>query len=98
MVWAGREEDMIHVLTVNTPGYMPDSEPMEFDSRGEALAARRDEMIYGVDQLADTYGEFHPIVSQWLDSLDSHDDAVHLPMSDSAHDLGVVFEISPLGL
>lgn len=82
-----------YVLIANTPGYAPDSEPIQFDTRDEAVAARRDEMIYVADQLADTYGEFHEIVAQWLDNLDSPDDAIYLPMSDSPHDLGICFEI-----
>lgn len=82
-----------HVLIANVPGYLPDADPIQFDSREEALAARHDEMIYGADQLADTYGESHPIIATWLDSLNSDDDAIYLPMSDSEHDLGICFEV-----
>lgn len=82
-----------YVLIANVPGYLPESEPIQFDTRDEAVAARRDEMIYGADQLADAYGEFHPIIATWLDNLDSPDDAIYLPMSDSPHDLGICFEI-----
>lgn len=82
-----------HVLIANVPGYSPEAEPIQFDSREEALAARHDEMIYGADQLADTYGEWHPIIATWLDSLDSTADAIYLPMSDSEHDLGICFEV-----
>ena len=85
-----------HLLIANVPGYLPNTEPVQFDSRDEAVAARRDEMIHGADQLADTFGEFHPIIAEWVDSFDSDDDAIYLPMSDSEHDLGVCFEIVPV--
>ena len=86
-----------HLLIANVPGYLSNSgEPVEFDSREDAVAARRDEMLYGADQLADTYGEFHPIIAKWLDNLDSTDDAIYLPMSDSDHDLGICFEVVPV--
>jgi hypothetical protein len=83
-----------YVLVANVPGYVPETDPIQFDSREEALAARRDEIIYGADHLADTYGEFHDILIPWLEAADNtDDDTIYLPMSDSPHDLGICFEI-----
>jgi hypothetical protein len=77
---------------------MPDSEPIEFESRDAALEGRRIEILRWADDLTESYGVDAPIVALYDAAAESEDDFVELPESDSPHDLGVVFEISPLGL
>ncbi len=89
---------MNYVLTVNIPGHMPDSEPIEFESRDEALEGRRDEVLRWADDLAESYGAGSFLVALYERAAESEDDVVRLPTSVSEHDLGVVFEVAPLGL
>jgi len=87
---------MSYAIITNTPGYMPDSDDLnEYETRAEAVAARRDEILSTIDDMAETYGVDHPIIHEWFDAYfyNYEWDVIVLPRTDSLFDLGICLEI-----
>ena len=87
---------MTYVCTINLPGYMPDHDLLtKFDTRAEAVDARLDSLYIWLEDMRDSYDEDSTVIGDYLEAIhDKHDDdVIRVPLSDSPHDLGVVFEI-----
>ena len=75
---------MPYVMTINTPGYLPDNEPQTYDTFSEAMMAAHDE----IDSLIDSG-------LKW-DSDYSEPDYFRADFTDpnKTHDLGLVLEVA----
>lgn len=79
---------MSYIVTENTPGYLPESEPVEFEEQDEARVYASDLQSRLMDEIFDAGGT--PVVSG---SFAQEDIEVHISDSMREHDLGRVISI-----
>ena len=87
---------MAYSYIINTPGYSPNHDHFtKFDTKEEALEARHYELAVWLEDMRDSYDDGSIVIDDWEHAIwhKHDDDVIRLPLSDSEHDLGVVFEI-----
>lgn len=78
------------IVIKNSPGYLPETEPAEFDSYTDAVEYMNDEVRQYVEDL-----EYFNIGVRKEEGIASQDNyaAVKVYRSDKINDLGVVFQV-----
>ena len=83
------EQAMSYVVTENTPGYLPESEPVEFEEQDEARVYASDLQSRLMDEIFDAGGT--PVVSG---SFAQEDTEVHVHDASRRYDLGRVISVT----
>lgn len=92
--------DAVYVATVNVPGYLPECEPVAFDTAWKAWRYLADERKHDEDQddmpLVEDYSDTYHALVQLGDAVESQPGVVYAgtPGSDSPHDLGLAYSVS----
>lgn len=87
-----------YIAIINTPGYMPDEEPVEFDTVAEAWKYLAEERRRSEDDVegTDGYSEIAVKLAELADAANPQCSAVYgpTPWYDGDHDLGVVYTVT----